>query len=414
MRSKNAVLVFIILAICSLMFFACSSDDNETEDGFELTVVYLGTEYTVDVLALETTLFEEIQMVKLTDILNATGVETDWTKLYYDFEAKDGFNPRTQYTCDGTIPITGDAIDKGYVDPVSHRLNWDESLGYSGCASVKDLVKIFVNDDPEDGAIDGDTDGDEDSVADGDEDLEQEEPSEFKINVTYNGNDNEVDVFALDTEEIEGVTAVSLENIVIASGIVTTEQVEDGELGFMSFEFEASDGYNPGSKESCAPYNPLPGWQLAEGYVNLNEKRIYWKDGSGIGGCMGVKDIAKIMAEDKYVLTVTYDDTQARVVVEDMGTVEFDSSQVVSLDSLVTTSELVQSLDGMTYDFMATDGFMPSSKDNCKDYLPVDAATLQKGYLNPEDHQVYWDADLSMPGCASVKGLAVIQISAAE
>jgi|GEM_PF-581959 len=408
---KNAIMFLFVLLISSLILVACGdSEEGNTDEGFKITVVYLGTDYEVDVLKLDTVAVEETQMVPVTSILAATEAGADWATMYYDFESADGFNPRTKYTCDETIPVFGDKIAQAYVDPVSHRLNWDEALGFPGCSKVTDLAKIIVNDNPDDGAIDGDTDGDEDGDTDGDAEV----PAEFKMTVTYNGNDNEVDVLALETEDLDGVTIVTLESIIIASGIVTEQQVEDGDHAYMSFGFIAADGYIPAEKDSCKHFAPLPGWQLAEGYININEQRLYWRDDSTVGSCMGVKDIATITADDSYVLTVNYNDTLARVVVADMTTVDFDGNQVVALDSFVNADGMVSSLEQQTYDFIATDGFMPSSKDNCKDFLPVDMATLAKGYLNPTDHNVYWDADLNMPGCAGVKGLGSIVIQSAE
>jgi hypothetical protein len=67
------------------------------------------------------------------------------------------------------------------------------------------------------------------------------------------------------------------------------------------FDFESSDGFRPANAGSgyCKPIIPINAADLAKGYVQLQSRNLRWDDSQGYPGCMGVKDLAKILVSDK-------------------------------------------------------------------------------------------------------------------
>lgn len=63
-----------------------------------------------------------------------------------DFEGSDGFKSSTKANCVGLIPLAGDKLPKGYVQPTSLNMRWDDDLGFPSCMTVKGLAKIHLSD----------------------------------------------------------------------------------------------------------------------------------------------------------------------------------------------------------------------------------------------------------------------------
>jgi len=62
-------------------------------------------------------------------------------------------------------------------------------------------------------------------------------------------------------------------------------------------------------------------------------------------------------------------------------------------------------------DFEASDGFRPGKKSNCKGIIPVDGATLTRGYVHTRSRNLRWDDSLALPGCMAVRDLARVLLT---
>jgi len=64
-------------------------------------------------------------------------------------------------------------------------------------------------------------------------------------------------------------------------------------------DFESSDGFKPTNSPNCTTLIPMPGANLAKGYVQVESRLLAWDEDLGYPGCMSPKDVAKILLADK-------------------------------------------------------------------------------------------------------------------
>jgi hypothetical protein len=133
-------------ALALLALQGCSSDQSVDpgsntvpEAGSPFQVNYLTQSADLDLSKLNKSDYKGTSLVKLADVWTASSISADRTTLEFEFVAFDGFIPSQKTGC-GDLP--GSVLEKGYVDPVSRKLTWDESLGLAGCYSVKNAVKM--------------------------------------------------------------------------------------------------------------------------------------------------------------------------------------------------------------------------------------------------------------------------------
>lgn len=109
-------------------------------------VIYKGQTTVVSLSQPTPVTFEGTPHAKLSDVIEIAlpGVAQDG--LTGDFTSSDGYKPGSKTTCDGLLPVAGAEFPKGFIDVATRRLDWDPSLGYPGCLSVKDLAEIEVAD----------------------------------------------------------------------------------------------------------------------------------------------------------------------------------------------------------------------------------------------------------------------------
>ena len=67
----------------------------------------------------------------------------------------------------------------------------------------------------------------------------------------------------------------------------------------LTADFVSSDGFKPGSKSNCAGLVPVPGANLAKGYIDVSTRRLSWDPSLGYPGCLSVQDLAEILVADK-------------------------------------------------------------------------------------------------------------------
>ncbi len=134
---------FGAIAACAMQ--ACSSDQSvnpgtpTADAGASLQVTYESQSVPVDLSKVPTVDYKGTQLVKLADVWTASQILTDRNTLAFEFVGDDGFKPSDKNGCND---LPGSTLDNGYIDPVSRKLTWDESLGLAGCYSVKGAAKM--------------------------------------------------------------------------------------------------------------------------------------------------------------------------------------------------------------------------------------------------------------------------------
>jgi hypothetical protein len=143
----------LLVAACSLLIASACGDDQTVEPGANqnpatdggadatgviVQVSYDGSSVPVDLGTLPTTSYKGVNLVKLSDVWAASQIGVDPATLEFEFVSSDGFKPSSK----GCVDLPGTAIDKGYIDPSSRNVSWDEVLGLRGCYSVTDTAQM--------------------------------------------------------------------------------------------------------------------------------------------------------------------------------------------------------------------------------------------------------------------------------
>lgn len=126
---------------------ACGSDQSvdpgttppAADAGAMIEVNYLADSVDIDLSTLATVDFKASKLVKLTDVWTASKIAADPASLEFEFVGEDGFKPSTKTGC---FDLPGTVLEKGYIDPNSRKLIWDETLGLAGCYSVNGAAKM--------------------------------------------------------------------------------------------------------------------------------------------------------------------------------------------------------------------------------------------------------------------------------
>lgn len=133
----------LAVSLTCILAAGCS-DDQSVDPGAAssgdavIEVTFEGQSVPVDLGNVTTSTYKDVELVKLSDLWEASGIATDRTTLAFEFVASDGFKPSVK-DCED---VPGDVLDRGYVDPATRNLTWDESLGYGGCYSVRETVQM--------------------------------------------------------------------------------------------------------------------------------------------------------------------------------------------------------------------------------------------------------------------------------
>ena len=222
-----------------------------------------------------------------------------------------------------------------------------------------------------------------------------------KITVSYQSNDTDVDLSTL--TPITGTTTVALSDVVLKA-------LPGKDLTTVSAMFLGADGFDPSTKANCATIVPLAGNLLAQGTVDVSTANMSWDASLQFPGCIYVKGLAKITIADAGLkLKITYASTDYMV---DISTVAVETSGLALVSNAVLKALPGKDLSTVNAtNFLGSDGFDPSTKPSCQAVLPVDGASLDKGFLDPATLNLTWDASLSMPGCLGVHGLGQILLA---
>ena len=95
---------------------------------------------------IETIAVEGVDVVRLSDVVETATLGVDLADLEFDFVASDGFRSGERSTCVDTVPMPGETLDRGYIDPVTRNLSWDAALDMPGCVRVRDAAQLLASD----------------------------------------------------------------------------------------------------------------------------------------------------------------------------------------------------------------------------------------------------------------------------
>ncbi len=135
----------IVVALATSLLAACG-DDQDVDPGTDsgataayLTVSHEGQSVKVDLNGVAKTAYKDVQLVKLSDVWTASKLPASYTNLEFEFVSTDGFKPSSK---EGCPDLPGTMLDKGYVNPATMDMSWDETLGLRGCYSVNDVAEM--------------------------------------------------------------------------------------------------------------------------------------------------------------------------------------------------------------------------------------------------------------------------------
>lgn len=122
--------------------------------------------------------------------------------------------------------------------------------------------------------------------------------------------------------------------------------------------------------------------------------------GEGGGGDGGGANVAVVFGDAGHV-----------VVLEELATTLVAGAPVVGLQAVVAAALPGEEWTGLRFGFESADGFRPEQRDFCATLVPVDWATLGRGFIDPGSRDLVWDAALGFPGCMSPRDVARIDVT---
>lgn len=126
------------------------TDSDSGANGVTVVVSYQGQSIPVDLGSIGTSPYKGVNLVRLSDVWTGSQIAEDRSALVFEFVGADGFKPSNK----GCEDLEGSVLDRGYIDPTSRKLTWDESLGFKGCYSVNDVANVNAHTPAGGGSID--------------------------------------------------------------------------------------------------------------------------------------------------------------------------------------------------------------------------------------------------------------------
>ncbi|HUT76582.1 MAG TPA: hypothetical protein VM285_02790 [Polyangia bacterium] len=134
--------------------FECGSDgdtdtdvdtDTEPPPG-DIEIRYQGDAESVAFEGLPLETLDGVDVVLLTTLFGETSFSFDLAAVELAFEGSDGYNPVEEGTCTDHLPAPGNLADQAGVDTATGDLEWDPELEFAGCAHVKEVAIVYVED----------------------------------------------------------------------------------------------------------------------------------------------------------------------------------------------------------------------------------------------------------------------------
>jgi hypothetical protein len=271
-----------------------NTDDAGVVTGKTIKVTYQGSSIEVALNQLATVDVNGTAKARLSAaILAALPSKTLEQIQVNDLIASDGYTPTAKSNCAGMLPVAGPKTEKGYVDPSTRLITWDESLAFPGCMKITDAAEIVVADaEATDGGNTEVDAGTPDTDA-GTPETDAGVPAGKILKVTYGGSFTNVDLNQPTAVDFGGESSDKLSDVV-ALGVTgkTADQLQV--TGII-----ASDGFNPATRPSCQANFPIDGAKLAQGYIGRESRNVSWDASLAMPGCVGVDDTVELIVEDK-------------------------------------------------------------------------------------------------------------------
>ncbi len=123
-------------------------------------------------------------------------------------------------------------------------------------------------------------------------DATGEGTSAVTVAVEHGGQAVDADLSDLAVVQVGGLDFVRLSDVV-------KEAFPDLDLGTVTADFAASDGFMPGSKSNCTGLVPVQGGLLVQGYISPATRNLAWDEALQYPGCLRVSDTARILLADR-------------------------------------------------------------------------------------------------------------------
>jgi len=221
---------------------------------------------------------------------------------------------------------------------------------------------------------------------------------------------------------------VFVDDIVLGSGLVTKT---DG----IWLNFVGEDDFTP---IGVCPeqYAPTPGDFADQGYIERGTTRLIWDEALQFERCMSVKDVVTIeIADDPGDLpidpnskpdidppkpsdegvpfehvAVHFQEESISVASNGLPTAVIKGKTVLLVSTILEAAGIESPYDKYTLDFEGSDGYRPSEKGTCEDYLPAPGSIADQAGINLETSELLWHETLYIEKCAFVKLVAHIYV----
>lgn len=98
----------------------------------------------VDLSTFSTVSFEGKDVVKLDLVITAAMPDVTFNTIQLGMKASDGFDPASRANCMSLVPVPGERLAQGGIEPATRNMTWDNSFGYPGCLYMRDATDFFV------------------------------------------------------------------------------------------------------------------------------------------------------------------------------------------------------------------------------------------------------------------------------
>jgi hypothetical protein len=114
----------------------------------------------------------------------------------------------------------------------------------------------------------------------------------LSVMVIYQGQTHQVSLDKATPVEFEGTQHARVSEVVQLA-------LPDAVLDSLEADFKSSDGWHPRLQDFCTDLIPLDGALLSKAYIDLESRKLRWDTDLQHPGCMYVKDLERILLEDK-------------------------------------------------------------------------------------------------------------------
>jgi hypothetical protein len=337
-----------------------SVDPGQGEGHWKVTVRYHLETRSVDLGSFETATVENVQGVRLTDVIQEAFPDAPGGTLAADFVGADGFRPSGKSDCRVLIPLGYEILQKGVVDSTSGNLLWAASLGFGGCMGVSAVSEILI--------------------------VDPEERGPF-IKVRWNDTQTEVDLKFLPTTLQDGQPWVRLQTLVKSAGVS-----ESPEIAY--FDLEDGLGNRPGSNPDIS----LLDWEgLSMGSVQPSTTEVHFEAESGLSDPWNLADLSSVILSDTTLgarkVFIVFGEQQKEMDLGNLPMVEYEGVQQVVLQELIQAAALVSEPETFEYDLEGSDGFRPTVDSGA---TPLSYSALASGYIHPVSRNVSFDGSLGL------------------